>query len=459
MTAAALDFVLDRPLPHDYDAERAVLGSILISAKAIARVINEGLTAEDFFRDSHRIIFSAFQSLENDGTPIELLTIKNALGGRLESVGGATYISSLMDGIPDVANVERYARIVKEKSRLRMLVAEGNRMMRGALDTGADSNEIAAEVCERLQLVRPAGVHHEILDGDDLDKAVEILYESGGVRKGFSTGLSALDQNYSVARGAWCLVTGIPSHGKSGFLDQLAVNLAKLHKWQTVMFSAENYPPESHIATLIEKYIGEPFNQGPTARMTAAQMKDGRAFVSRHFRFIDPAAEGMTIDRLLSIATSLAEQNPVDVLIIDPWNELHHERAKEFSETEYISTCLTKIRRWARKHDAVLFLVAHPAKMQKNSSGSYDVPTPYDVSGSAHWRNKADYCLAIWRDLAADDATVSVHVQKVRRREMGRLGQVVLRYNRITGQYLDPKAPTSYRLTTTTTSTQGEAFR
>jgi len=439
--SAALDFVRDRPLPRDLDAERAVLGSILISNAAIGRV-RDILRPDDFSQDAHRIIYTAQLELDVDGEGTDILLTKDRLraNGKLDSCGGTAYVTSLVDGIPDIANVERYAGIVKEKAQLRALVSEADRMARSAISGDSSANEIAAVVTERLRVIRPTDVTADVLDVESMTQPLEELYRAGGVRKGFSTGWPSLDQNYTVARGAWNLVTGIPSHGKSGFLDQLAINLAKLHGWQILMFSAENYPAESHVATLIEKYIGEPFNDGPTARMTIEQLRAGRAFVQRHFRFIDPAAERMTPDRLLSVATALSEQRPVDVLIIDPWNELHHNRPKEFSETEYISVELTKIRRWARVHDAAVYLIVHPMKMEKNKAGSYDVPTPYDVSGSAHWRNKADYALTIYRDLAADDSNVSVHVQKVRRREMGRLGQVILRYDRITGRYLDPQA-------------------
>src|ERR1700736_2655952 len=107
MTAVQLDTVLDRPLPQSPDAERAVLGSILINNNAFYRVISLVDTA-DFFKDAHRSIFSAMRSLAEQSREIDLLTLKEELGKRaqLEQVGGSAYISSLVDGIPDVANVE-----------------------------------------------------------------------------------------------------------------------------------------------------------------------------------------------------------------------------------------------------------------------------------------------------------------------------------------------------------------
>src|SRR5207244_4177447 len=149
MSAVQLDTVLDRPLPQSPDAERAVLGSILINNNAFYRVI--GLVdTEDFFRDAHRSIFATMRGLAEQSREIDLFTLKEELAKRsqLEQVGGSAYISSLSDGIPDVANVERYARIVKEKSMLRRLIVMGNSVMRAALDAPGESTEVMS-IAER----------------------------------------------------------------------------------------------------------------------------------------------------------------------------------------------------------------------------------------------------------------------------------------------------------------------
>ena len=321
-------------------------------------------------------------------------------------------------------------------------------MQRGLADEGELPEEIAAELAEQLQQVRPSDAMDALMPLDSIAPNLARLYAAGGVERGATTGWPSLDSYYTVARGAWTLVTGVPGHGKSGWLDNLTLNLARKNDWQIVMFSAENFPQESHIASMIEKLVSMPFNEGPNARMKLPDVERGLMFLDRHYRFIDPAAERMTLDRILAIATGLAETRQVDVLTIDPWNELHHDYPQGLTETQYISVQLTKVRRWARKHNAHVYLVAHPQKMQKDrDSGKYGVPTPYDVSGGAHWRNKADYCICVYRDTADgdDDSSVAIYVQKVRRREMGRLGQVVLNYDKVTSEYSDPAKPRMWR--------------
>src|SRR6266446_3899260 len=143
MSVAQLDVSLDRPLPQNPDAERAVLGSILINNNAFYRVVGT-IDTEDFFKDAHRSIFASMRALAEQSREIDLLTLKEDLGKRaqLDQVGGSAYISSLLDGIPDVANVERYARIVKEKSTLRRLIVMGNSVMRAALDAPGEPSDV-----------------------------------------------------------------------------------------------------------------------------------------------------------------------------------------------------------------------------------------------------------------------------------------------------------------------------
>ena len=114
MSVAQLDVSLDRQMPQSPDAERAVLGAILINNHAFYRIIGT-IDTEDFFRDAHRTIFATMRRMAERSQDIEPLTLKEELAkhAQLEQVGGVAYVTSLMDVVPDVANVERYAQIVK----------------------------------------------------------------------------------------------------------------------------------------------------------------------------------------------------------------------------------------------------------------------------------------------------------------------------------------------------------
>ncbi len=269
----------------------------------------------------------------------------------------------------------------------------------------------------------------------DVHKSVCSLYENGYAR-GESTGWRSLDEFYSVKPGEMTIVSGMPSCGKSEFLDAMLVNLAGIG-WKFAVFSPENYPLARHISKLSEKIVGQPFFDRNGRRMTYDEMMEAQAILSRWFTFIVPPEDKLHLDGILSLARTVAMRKGLNGVIIDPWNEIDHNRDKGLSETEYIHHSLGKIRRFAREFNLHFWVVAHPAKMRKDDNGKYPVPTMYDISGSAAWRNKADNGFVVHRDLAIETDEVEIHVQKIKFKGVGKLGKCVLRYDYVTGRYYD----------------------
>lgn len=269
----------------------------------------------------------------------------------------------------------------------------------------------------------------------DLWDAVDELYEKG-LTAGASTGWANLDQYYTVKRGQWTVVTGMPSHGKSEWLDAMLVNLALQHGWKFCICSPENQPIERHIASLMGKWAGEPFSRGYLSQMSTRTKDEAKAWVQDHFVFVLPLNKDFTVEGVLDLTSEVRAQRPVDGVIIDPWNELEHKRPEAMSETEYVSQSLTFMRRYARAQEIHLWLVVHPTKLQKERhTGAYPVPTLYDCHGSAHFRNKSDMGIVVWRDMMDESSPTAIHVQKVRFRECGQVGQVDLYFDKWTGRY------------------------
>lgn len=271
---------------------------------------------------------------------------------------------------------------------------------------------------------------------EDFQRELSALYSQGSPR-GRSSGWQAVQPYYTVQPGELTVLTGIPNSGKSEWLDALMVNLATLHDWTFAVFSAENWPAEQHIKKLAEKHINKPFDPGPSPRMTASEWDQAQTWLRNRFWWIAP--EEPTLSRILGIARQLVLRHGVRGIVIDPWNEVEHMRPRDQQETEYVGECLSEIRRFARTNGVHAWVVAHPTKLLKDKQGNYPVPTPYDISGSANWRNKADNCLCIWRDLSTGSKEVELHVQKIRNKPVGRLGMAKLEYDRVTGRYRDPK--------------------
>jgi twinkle protein len=270
---------------------------------------------------------------------------------------------------------------------------------------------------------------------DCADEALA-LYEEGR-KRGVSTGWPSLDEYMTIRPGELSVVTGIPNSGKSEFVDALLVNIARRLGWRFALCSFEN-PPDEHIAKLAEKHVGAPFFDGLTRRMSKAELLAAMDWLGEHFVLIRAGEESPTIDWILERGRIAVLRHGVRGLVIDPYNEIEHMRPRGMTETEYISELLSKLRRFAENHGVHVWIVAHPAKMQREN-GKLPVPTLYDISGSANWANKPDIGVVVHRDLDNGN-TVEIYVRKVRFKSVGRVGVIELQWDRATGRYAEPAA-------------------
>jgi twinkle protein len=305
-----------------------------------------------------------------------------------------------------------------------------------------DANEVlvshgAAVLKECIEQAAPWPVSG-IVTVEDLSSLIDHIYEYG-IPPGLSTGWPTVDRHYTVRPGELTLVTGVPGHGKTQWLSGLAVNMASVHDWQFAICSLESLPLQRYAALLIETSLGIPFEGSP--KMTRAELDHGKRWLGKHVSFLLPRTTAPTLDCLLELAEVQVYRQGIKGLILDPWNRMEHQRPTWQTETEYVGSVLNKLELFGQHHGVHVWLVAHPTKLRKiekgEMEGQYPVPTPYDVSGSAHFRNMPDNCIAVWRNLAADDQSVEVHIQKIRFREIGKVGMVRMRFDPRVGRYHD----------------------
>lgn len=273
----------------------------------------------------------------------------------------------------------------------------------------------------------------------DLRDEVLRLYRDGPPQPA-STGWHNLDRLYRVMPGELTIVTGIPGSGKSNFLDAMLVNIADSEGWRFGYVSPENYPISMHMASLAEKWTEMPYTDGPTPRMTPLDLTEALTWIEAHFTWLTPEDEPANLPRslltVLTLAEKLHQTTPLNGLVIDPWNEMESIRPERMTETEYIGQSLTRLRIFARRLRIHVWVVVHPAKLERTSDNRYPVPSLYDCSGSANWRNKADNGIVVWRELGQTDTPeVQIHIQKIRFRHTGKRGMAVLRYQPVTATY------------------------
>lgn len=283
---------------------------------------------------------------------------------------------------------------------------------------------------------------------DHLDQVQEIFQK--GVEPGDPCGWRFLGDLYRVKRGQWTVLTGIPNHGKSMWLDNVMINLADKHGWKFLVCSPENQPIERHIISLMEIHTGKHFNRNsPYHReedfITPSEIALATVFLEEHFRFIYPEETDFNIDYILDLSDEVYQEWQFDGMVIDPYNELEHKRPNAMTETEYISQILSKYRRFHRSHNTHGWMVAHPTKLREIQNAEtdgkklkmYAMPSLYDISGSANWRNKADNGIVVYRDFSTEPQKTIVSVQKIRFRECGKLGQSEFVYNQVNNRLME----------------------
>lgn len=277
-----------------------------------------------------------------------------------------------------------------------------------------------------------------VLPGHVLDAFSDIVYK--GEERGVSTGWYNLDQFYRVKKGELCIVTGVPSHGKSEFVDALMMNLAVEQGWKFAMYSPENKPFARHLRKLVEKYAGKPVRVEPKVEgdkplvMKGEELTRAIEFVHNHFRWVDLVGESTCIANLTEWFAFEILENKIDGVLIDPWGDIEHKRPGKWSETEYISFMLTHLREFARLHNVAFWIIAHPKMMQRGKDGNFPKPTMWDISGSAHWRNRADVGICVYRqDLRKHE--VEIDVQKVRFKSTGTPGSAFFTYDWGSGRF------------------------
>src|SRR6186713_2433080 len=235
----------ERTLPHNLEAERSVLGAILVHNDAFnlaAQVIDSG----DFYRDAHRRIFDKMVQLNERNQAIDFVTLKEELSraGEIDEVGGPAYVASLADGVPRATNVEYYAKIVKEKSTLRNLIYAANKILTNAYEADQESDIVLDEAESAIFAVADDRLKAGFVPMRDLVKEsfpkIEQLFEQKRLITGVPTGFVDLDEmTRGLQGGDLVIVAARPSMGKTSLVLNIAQYVASLGDQVVGFFSLE----------------------------------------------------------------------------------------------------------------------------------------------------------------------------------------------------------------------------
>ncbi|KAK9152410.1 hypothetical protein Syun_010719 [Stephania yunnanensis] len=294
------------------------------------------------------------------------------------------------------------------------------------------------ELIEQAELYPIRGLFRFSDFFDDIDQYYKCTHEYD---LGVSTGWKALNHLYKVVPGELTIVSGVPNSGKSEWIDALLCNINESSGWSFALCSMEN-KVRDHARKLMEKHLKKPFfsagYSGSVERISEEDLARGKEWLNNTFHLIRCEDDCLpSVKWVLQLAKAAVLRHGVRGLVIDPYNELDHQRPPSMTETEYVSQMLTKIKRFAQHHSCHVWFVAHPRQLYQWNGGP---PSLYDISGSAHFINKCDNGIVIHRNRDPEIRPldqVQVCVRKVRNKVVGTIGDAFLSYNRITGEFTD----------------------
>lgn len=217
----------------------------------------------------------------------------------------------------------------------------------------------------------------------------------------YETGFCGFEENFKLRLGDFSVVTGIPSMGKSTFVNDLMARIADKHKLKVAFASLEQHPSQDHLRNLRKWYLGGTCGHN---------QDDADSWIKKHFCFIYPSPKQQLEDKLdinwfLEKASVSVIQHDAKVVVIDPWNELEHSLRSRETITEYTGRSIKRLKSFAKSNNVHVMVVAHPVKMLRMKDGKYPVPSLYDISDSAHWYNKSDVGIIVHRDSFDSDRT------------------------------------------------------
>jgi twinkle protein len=277
----------------------------------------------------------------------------------------------------------------------------------------------------------------------DIDNEIEDMYING-LDMGVSTNIPEFDLR--IVKGYLTVITGIPSHGKSDWLDNVCIHLRRYNDWKGAFYSPENRPTQLHFSKLARKLIGKHWDG--QSRINDLEKNQVKKYLDKYFWFLKPEKD-FSLKSILAQIRTLQQRHGLDFFVIDAWNKLEHIGN---ADTNYIGKCLDEISVFCEVNNLHCFLVAHPTKMLKNDDGTYQVPTLYNISGSSNFYNKADNGLCIYRDFK--EKQTFVYRQKIKFDHWGTEGLSAYSYDLDSKRYYKGNPDNSNWITKPTVQTE-----
>jgi replicative DNA helicase len=396
------DFSSHKLPPQHIEAEQSILGGILIENEAINRVM-EILDADDFYRDAHRRIFNALINLSERDEPADLITLTNELRkiDQLDSIGGASYLASLIDSVPTAANIEYYARIVKEKAILRKLIQTSTEIITQSYEDRGDVEGFLDEAERSIFEISEKRVRPSFYPIREIVKqsftTIEKLFKKKEAVTGVPSGFKELDRMTAGFQPSdLIIIAGRPSMGKTAFCLDVAEYAAIGNKIPVAIFSLEMSKEQLVIRMLCSQanvegtrlrtgYLNE--SDWPKLTIAAGNLSDAPIYID------DTAA--LSALELRAKARRLKSEHGLGMVIVD-YLQLMRGRARVESRQQEISEISRSLKALAKELNIPVIAVSQLSRKTEERTGNK--PQLSDLRESGAIEQDADLILFIYRD-------------------------------------------------------------
>jgi replicative DNA helicase len=399
------DISLEKILPNNLEAERSILGAVLLDDNASLSVF-ENLQPQDFYLESHRRIFEKMIQLTNNSRPIDLVTLKEELqkANELESVGGAAYLAGLTDGLPRAVNIEHYAQIVREKSTLRRLIQISNETMARSYQDEESAQEILQQVERAVfdianQQFR-TGFSPIVPIVSDVFKEIEELSNRKVPVTGLETGFTDLDRLLAGLHPSdLIIVAARPGLGKTSFCLNVAEHVA-IRQHKTVGIFSLEMSKEQLVKRLLcseARIDAHRINTGYLSKEDWNNLSRASGDLSETKIFIDDTAS-VTVPELRSKSRRLSMEHGLDLLIVDYLQLMSGSGPRYENRTQEISQISRGLKGLAKELHIPVIAVSQLSRAIESRTGEHRKPQLSDLRESGSIEQDADVVMFIYRE-------------------------------------------------------------
>lgn len=434
--------------PQNIDAEASLLGSLIIDGEALTK-IDDLIQAEDFFDDKHAAIFEAMKSLYDKRSPIDLLTLSEQLKStrRLDSVGGAGYLTELTNFVPTASHAEQYAQIVADKAIRRRLIGASKDIASVGYDEKKSLQELIEEAEARLFEVSQRHVKQDITSleailGESFDRLDDLHRNKGGVR-GIPTGLKDVDRLLAgLQRSDLMVIAARPSMGKTALMLNIALNVATKAKEGAVLFFGLEMSKEQLVDRLLAAEAGvsawalrtgEGLNDNDFERISAAMGELAEAEI-----FIDDTSS-ITVSDLRTKARRLHHRHPLAVIMVDYLQLMSggSRFASVANRVQEISEISRNLKILARELNVPVLAASQLSRSVENRTPQ--IPQLADLRESGSIEQDADIVAFIYREeyYNPESSRPNVTDLMVKKHRNGPLGNIELYFDREQQRFRD----------------------